>query len=262
MLWLSLRRRFRAGLLPALILRGALCAALLACIPPRTCAGPPYNVDDPGTTAYRHVGVYITYLAGTSGGVTTATFPNLAVAYGLRPNVEISLGASGYTSNVPLPAPLPWVTNPALAAKWRFQEEKDRVPQVTAGYQVTFVTQDSGLGTGFATHALWLTTGKTVGRWALWANAGLDLYKHPDRDESVFYGLAGDYPVNSRLRLGMQLYGNTAATGAGVAKDLAWGVGATYGLTPKTTLLLQGGASLMGSSDLNLYAGVLIEFGR
>jgi hypothetical protein len=127
---------------------------------------------------------------------------------------------------------------------------------------VSFVTEDTGLGTGFATHSLWLTAGKSVGRWALWGNAGFNLYPRPDWEGSFYYGLAGDYPVTPRLRLGAQLYGNTAATGAGVVEDLAWGVGATYSLTPMASLLLEGGASLMGNSDLNVYAGVLIVFGR
>jgi hypothetical protein len=225
-------------------------------------AGPPYTVDDPGTLDHRGLFLYAAYIGSWLRGGISDTFPNLTLAYGLKPNLEISGGVSGFTSNVPASVPLAPLADPALAVKWRFREEERRSPALAVGYQVTLVTVDAGIGSGFVIHSVWLTGSLTIGRGQFWGNVGVNLYPRPALAGSVYSGLAYDAPVCRRLRLGAQLYGATALSRAGVPAELAWGAGATYSLFRNTELLLQAGRSLRGTHHLNLYAGVLTRLNR
>jgi hypothetical protein len=245
---------FTRRIASAMLLSGSIGSGALA--------GPPYSVDDPGTVDYHRLFLYTAYIRSWQGGTVSDTFPQLALAYGLQPNLELSAGIAGFTSNVPASLPLAPLADPALAVKWRFQEETRRSPALAAGYQPTLITVDTGLGSGFITHSLWLTASHAAGRGLLWGNVGVTLYPRPTLDPSVYYGLAWDYPHSKRLRVGVQVYGNTAARPAGIDRDLAWGIGATDAVSPTATLLLQVGRSLRGHSDLNLYAGLLVRLSR
>lgn len=225
-------------------------------------AGPPYTADDPGTLAHRGLFLYAAYTGNWQDGTAWETFPQLVHAYGLWPNLELSAGISGFTFHVPAAVPFAPLTDPVLAAKWRFQEGSRTAPALAVGYQATFVTVDAGFGSGFVTHSLWLTGSRSIGRGLLWGNLGVNLHPQPALAGSAYYGLAYDYPVRGRLRFGAQLYGNAAASRSGVPAELAWGAGATYNLFRDTDLLLQAGRSLRGTHDLNLYAGVLTRLNR
>jgi hypothetical protein len=219
-------------------------------------AGPPYLVDDPGTLDYRRLFLYVAEIGALSQGTYTHSAPNFVLGYGVRPNLEISLGISGYTSNTPSIA-LDNYQNPAIAIKWRFREEERGWPALALAYQATLITQDQGFGRNYGVHNLYLTGSWTLGKGLLWGNAGLNILPYPNLSASVLYGVAYDYPLGNLWRVGAQLYGNTALNASGIPLELAWGVGATYVLNSYSTLLFQIGPSLAGNSDLNVYAGVL-----
>jgi len=239
---------------------GGLILALCAGTPAQ--AGPPYTVDDPGTLDHRGLFLYTSYIGSWQNGTVSDVLPQLVLGYGLRPDLEFAAGVSGFTSNVPGAVAFAPLGDPALAVKWRFQEETLGSPALAVGYQATVITVDAGLGSGFLTHSLWLTGSRTVGKGLLWGNLGVNVYPRPHLDESAYYGLAYDYPLGRRLRVGAELHGNAAAPASGVTGDLTWGIGATYALSSRNTLLLQAGRSFQGTSDFNLYAGILMRLNR
>jgi hypothetical protein len=194
--------------------------------------------------------------------VTTQVFPNLALAYGATPNLEISAGVSGSTSNVPVPQPLLRFNNPAVAAKWRYQEQTNRVPALALGYQATLNTQDTGFGRGYSSHSLWVTASRATGRGVLWGNVGANVSPRPGTVGNAFYGVVYDYGIDSRWRIGAQVYGNTSSAKQGVPEEIAPGFGVTYAFSARDTFLFQAGRSHKRNADLTVYAGILTHVGK
>lgn len=228
----------------------------IACIVSPANAGPPYLVDDPGTLDHRRLFLYVAEIGSLLEGTYTHTAPNLVLGYGIRPDLEVTFGLSGYASNTPAIA-LDRMNNPALALKWRFREEGRRTPALALAYQVTLITLDQGFGRGHSIHTLYLTGSKSLGKGLLWANAGGNVVSKSGA--GWLYGVACDYPLGRRWRIGAQWYGNSALTGNGVPEEHAWGVGATCVLNDYWTLLLQVGRSMKGNGGLITFAGVLIR---
>ncbi|MCS6776120.1 MAG: hypothetical protein NZ557_06220, partial [Chthonomonadaceae bacterium] len=146
-------------------------AGPIACIVSSASAGPPYLVDDPGTLDHRRLFLYVAEIGSLLEGTYTHTAPNLVLGYGIRPDLEVTFGLSGYASNTPAIA-LDRMNNPALALKWRFREEGRRTPALAFAYQVTLVTLDQGFGRGHSVHTLYLTGSKSLGKGLLWTNVG------------------------------------------------------------------------------------------
>jgi hypothetical protein len=240
-------------------------ASILALMGVAVCAwaGPPYNVDDPGTTEHKHFNLEVSYSSSQVKGSEEQAFPSLSLAYGLYNNVEVGVGFSGISVRNAGAGRLGGFGDISFGGKWRFLEETKSRPQLALGYGLKIPTASvrRGLGSGRTDHSLWISGAKSFGRAMLFTNVGYNFQGASDEKNNLFYGVGLEYQVTEQLLLGAQFYGNTSGA-PGERGELAWGGGLTYNFAPNRSFLLQLGRSERGFSDLNVFAGFSFTFGN
>jgi hypothetical protein len=238
-----------------------LLATALVCLASPVFAGPPYNVDDPGTLEPGRYNFTAAFISSQSSGKETQSFPNLTLKYGLKDATQISLGFGGISKRTAAAGRETGFADTTLGIKWRFKNETKTDPQWALGYQIKMPTANKsmGLGTGNFDHRLWLTFGKSFQRLKFFGNVGYNFLGDAKGTNNIYYGLATTFQATEHLIVGAQVYGN-APNARGKNDELAWGVGLRYNYAPDRALMLQVGRSERGFSDLNVYAGVSINF--
>jgi hypothetical protein len=238
------------------ILAGTLGIAAVACL----CASPatatvPYTVDDPETPEFRHYEVNLSVSSGQVRGSETQE-PYLEINYGYKSNVELTLGGSLDSVRNSGTDRVFGLGDTHLEAAWRFQEEGRHTLPLTLHYGLKIPTAGTsqGIGTGRMDHALELITGKSLGRYTLFADGGYNRLAGAGQKDNAFYGTAVTYQATEKLVVGLEGYGNTPDA-PNVTHELAWDVAATYDVTPDRTVLMSVGRSAEGFSNLNVVIG-------
>ena len=147
---------------------GVLAAALLlAALPARVLAGPPFLTDDPDPVDYQHNEFYIFSILDHSGEETSTSGPAFEYNRGILPNVQfhIVLPLSEYSA--------PGVSNVGLGdmeigLKYRFIQEGKHRPMVGIFPMVEAATGDAsrGLGNGSSWYHLPVWLQKSWGSWS------------------------------------------------------------------------------------------------
>ena len=198
----SARPRKACGVLRVVF---AVTLALLACVPVRALAGPPYDTDDPDPTEYRNYEIYSGLQTHVDGSSQTTEMPFLEVNYGLMPNVQFSIHTaearidsggsfgSGYSDF-------------EMGVKVRFIQESDHSPQVAFYPQVTFATGSTvtGVGTGHGTLLLPLWAQKTLGKLTIFGGGGYTFDRDDTGPGAWQAGLAATYPISPDDTIGME----------------------------------------------------------
>ncbi len=223
-------------------------------------AGPPWNVDDPGTTPSEHIIAYFSYFSSRLGRNRIESLPSLGVTYGLSQRTEVGFGLGALTASTANGGTDYGFGDTAISFKHRFVDSSGF--QIAVAYQSTFPTgaASKGLGSGSIDQGVWLTAGRQFGNFQLVANGGMNVFGSGTRRNSPLYGVVGLCQVSPKTQVGIQLYGDGPKT-TGDHGELAYGVGATHDLSPGRQLQAQIGRSLRGKSDLNLYIGMTTEYG-
>lgn len=231
-----------------------------ALLPTIVLAGPPWNVDDPGTTAFQHTIAYLSYSSSRLGSARTDSLPSLGITYGITDRSEFGFGFGALTASTANGGTDYGFGDSAVSLKHRFVDRSNL--QMAIAYQATFPTGASskGLGSGAVDQGIWLTSSYQFGKFQIVANAGLNAFGSGSRRNSPLYGVLGLCQVSPKTQVGVQLYGDGPKF-AGDHGELAYGVGATHDLSTGRQLQAQIGRSLRGKSDLNLYLGLTVEFG-
>ncbi|MBS1702335.1 MAG: transporter [Armatimonadetes bacterium] len=236
-----------------------LCEGLIL-LPSKAFAGPPWNVDDPGTTPFRHTIAYLSYSSSRLGNNRTDSLPSLGVTYGLTDRSELGFGFGALIASTANGGTDYGFGDSAVSLKHRFVDQGNL--QVAIAYQATFPTGASSkrLGSGAVDQGTWLTASYQLGKFQVAANAGLNAFGSGTRRDSPLYGVVGLCQVSPNTQVGVQVYGDGPKF-TGDHGELAYGVGATHDLSAGRRLQAQVGRSLRGKSDLNLYLGMTIEYG-
>lgn len=219
-------------------------------------AGPPYNVDDPGTAEYQHIEENTAYITSRDTD-TRSDGMGTEINYGYSKNIQLTLGSGMASQRLTGTRPVSGMGDTGAEFKWRFREEDARNPGLSLHYFLTIPTASaaSGLGTGKFDHALLLAAGKQFRRAYAFGNFGASLPGAPDPRNNLVLGGAVSYQLTTAMTVDGQVYGSTSSA-TGEKGDLSWGVTATCDLLPGRTLMLQVGRSTQGPSNLNVYAGL------
>ncbi len=233
------------------LLAGALCALGVPAL-----AGPPYNVDDPGTAEYQHIEENTAYTTSRTADARSDE-PSTEINYSFSKTIQLTLGSGMASQRLTGARPVAGMADSSAEFKWRFREEDAKTPGLSLHYFLKIPTASAarGLGSGKFDHALLLAAGKQVGRVYAFGNLGGSLPGAPDERNNLILGGAVSYQLTAAMTLGGQVYGNTSAA-VGEGGNLSWGLTATRDLLPGRTLLLQVGRSTQGPSNLNVYAGL------
>lgn len=226
-------------------------------------AGPPFNVNDPGTVELHRINLTTSYSSSQNNAADTISVPTFDLGYGYSDRIELDLSIGGTSFRNAGSGRKYGFADTTAGIIWRFQEETKRRPQLAIGYQIKVPTGDvkQGLGSGATDHSIWLSAGKSYGRWSPFANVGYNFLGGSDGMNNIFYGMGLTYQLTEKLTVGAQVYGNSAAA-PGARTELAWGGGFTYNYAPDRSFMLSLGRSEHGYSDLNVFAGVSITFGK
>jgi len=236
---------------------------MFVCVGVPAVAGPPYNVDDPGTSEPNRTNVYLLLNSSQIHGSESQQLPQLIAGYGLTDKLELDFGAAltssrarGFGCNAGL-------GDTSLGFKYRFVEETKRQPQLGFVYSLKLPTasRERGLGTGVVDHSCWLCAAKSFGCCSLFSNVGYNFLGGTAGKNNLFYGAGLSAQVTEKLIVGAQLYGNTSSA-PGNRAELAYGVGLVYNFAPDRSFVMQLGRSAEGVSDLNLTVGISFTLGR
>lgn len=224
-------------------------------------AGPPFQVDDPEPTPYRHYEIYVVSHFQHDLGNTSGSAPALEINYGLMPNVQFSVttqvAASRESGGF-------WRTgygDTEVALKMRLASETASRPQIAFYPAVVLPTgnSDAGLG-GDAKIFLPLWAQKTVGSWTVFGGGGLWHNPGPGKRDSTFTGIAAQREVGERFSYGAEIFHETADTVDGRAST-GFNLGMTRSLDEHHKVLFSAGRSIRGSNALSAYAAYQLNLG-
>ncbi len=226
-------------------------------------AGPPFQVDDPEPTPYRHYEIYLNSqyahdLSGISG-----TLPALEVNYGLMPNVQFAVTTQVAASRGSGAAP--WMLgygDTEVGLKLRFVQESAAHPQIAFYPAVVMPTGKAGNGLGDGNTRLFLPlwAQKDVGRWTVFGGGGLWHNPGPGNRDFTFSGIAAQREVSETFSYGLEVFHSTADS-IGGAPSTGFSAGMIRGFDEHHKVLFSVGRSLHGTNALSTYAAYELFLG-
>jgi hypothetical protein len=243
--------RFKALLLIA--------AAVLPATP--AFAGPPYVTDDPEPTDLGHYEIYV-FAGGTSARDGSGGAGGIDFNYGAAPDLQL-------TAVLPLAWDSPNVGgasaglgNIELAAKYKFLHQ-DAVGVDVAFFPRVFLPASSAaLGERHASLLLPLWIGRSWGDWSTFGGGGCTLNRGGDSQDFCQLGWALTHQLTPRLRIGAEIYHQSADTRGGRAST-GLGFGATYDLNENFHLMASGGPGIQNAAEtgeVSWYVAMLMTF--
>ena len=219
-------------------------------------AGPPFLTDDPVPTDYQHWETYLFAQGEHEHNGYTVNGPAVELNYGGLPDTQFSLTI-----------PVTWVGGEAphasglddllVGVKYRFLQETNGWPQISAYPQITLPTGDAarGLGLGRVSYELPVWLQKSWGPWTTYGGGGATWISTPGWDNYGFAGWLLQRDLNEHLSLAGEVYAQSQ-----VADDehafVALNFGGTYQLTEHFSLLASVGHSIAGQPVMLWYAAI------
>jgi hypothetical protein len=219
-------------------------------------AEPPWDVDDPGVTAFRTTTMYFSYRTKREPGTREEALGLFAFTYGLTPRLEIGAGLDALAASSPDIGRTRGWSDLGLSAKLLVSGVPDE-PDLAVGYQATLPSGSRWASAEQTTHSFWLTGQRRAGRFRLTADAGVALATR-DKSASVFYGTVMDIQVDSRSRVGLQLAG-TGSAGRGEPHAFRAAVGATRQASERLAVQAHFGRGLSRGSQWQAYLGFTLD---
>lgn len=180
-------------------------SSLLAALPLRALAGPPFDTDDPDPTEFRNYEIYAGVTTHRDLTDSNSELPFLEINYGLMPNVQFSvhLGDAGYAT--PESPSAYGFDDAEMGLKVRFVQETSRSPQVSFYPQVTFATGTPGVTAGHGTLFLPIWAQKTIGKVTVFGGGGFQFDKDGGGKGDWQAGLAATYPLDPANTIGLEI---------------------------------------------------------
>ncbi|MBS0384700.1 MAG: hypothetical protein JSS00_05055 [Proteobacteria bacterium] len=221
-------------------------------------AGPPYFSDDPVPTDYRHFEIYA-LAAGSHTHNSDSGAAGIDFNYGATPDlqltavfpVEFEHGRDG-----PLAA---GVGNVELGAKFRILNQERFGWDVAVFPRAFLPSLSDRLGARHASLLIPIWIGRDIGEWSTFGGGGCELNQGGDDQDFCLAGWVVTRAVSRRLRIGGEVFHQTANTRGGEAAT-SLGAGGTYDLTPGRHLLGYVSRDISGAEQTSWYAAVLFTF--
>jgi hypothetical protein len=212
-------------------------------------AGPPYVSDDPEPTDYKHYEIYA-FSNGTMTRDGTNGVAGIDFNYGAAPDLQL-------TAVLPLGYDTPTgkktaagLGNIEIAAKYRFLHQNEIGWDVSVFPRLFLSTESHAGGEQHTSFLLPLWVGKDWDKWATFGGGGCVINRGGDSQNFCLVGWAVTRQVLPDLRLGIELYHQTATTRDGVASSGA-GAGIQYDLNEHYHLMASFGPGIENASQNN-----------
>jgi Putative MetA-pathway of phenol degradation len=239
--------------------RGVFVLLLALCTP--AFAGPPYVTDDPEPTDLGHFEIYA-FTGGTTARDGAGGEAGIDFNYGSAPDLQL-------TAVLPLAYEAPSVGpstaglgNIELAAKYRFLDQDDSGWDVAVFPRVFLPSPSRLAGDHHIAVLLPFWAEKDFGKWSTFGGGGCALDNGDGGRDYCQGGWALTREVASGLRVGAELYAQSADTKGGRA-SAGLGIGATYDLSDTLHLMASAGPGLENAADTDRaswYVAMLFTF--
>lgn len=235
---------------------GVLAAAAIFATP--AVAGPPYLSDDPVPTEYRHFEIYALaaseHTRDGESGVMGIDFN-----YGATPDLQL-------TAVFPVEFERPrggslsgGLGNIELAAKFRFLHQESFGWDVAVFPRIFLPSASNRFGAQHASLLIPIWVGRDMGAWSTFGGGGCALNEGGEDQNFCLAGWALTRAVSHSLRIGGEVFHQTADTKSGDAST-SLGVGASYDLSPNHHLLGYVSRDVSGAERTSWYTSVLFTF--
>jgi len=244
----------RRGLVP-----GTAASAFALLLGEPALAGPPFAVDDPGTVEAWHATLLVRYELVHSDGVDTHSIPAATLTLGLPARLEFAIDGALLNSEVAEARDVGF-GDPAMTFKWRFLEQDGAVPSLALAYALRLPTGDEGLTADASVHSPYLTISWQLDKqWQLFSDVGTNSRDRGAEDPQFFAGAALGYQATGSWLIGPDLLGHTHVR-RGQRSDLSAGLATQLDLSDSWSMLARVGGSLLGREDLNVSAGLQLNY--
>lgn len=238
----------------------AVLAILLALVRP-TLAGPPFVSDDPGPTDYKHFEIYA-FTNGTTNRDGIGGAMGLDFNYGATPDLQLTLALpmgydrpAGEKTSVAL-------GNVEIAAKYRFLHQQTFGWDIAVFPRLFLPSGSPAVGERHASFLLPIWIGKDWGAWSTFGGGGCVINRGGGSQDFCVIGWTVTRQVLPGLRVGAELFHQTADTRGGRASTSAGG-GVIYDLSETYHLLAYIAPVIQNAAETNRYswyASFLVTF--
>lgn len=246
-------------MVPAMTARLLVLIVMCSCSP--AMAGPPYVTDDPAPTEYRHFEVY-GFTGGTDAAGGTGGAAGIDFNYGAAPDLQLTVVVP-WEYDVPAHgAGVAGIGNIELAAKYRFLHQEDFGWDVAIFPRIFLPSVSHDLGDGHASLLVPLWVGKDFGDWSTFGGGGCALSNGGGSQDYCLAGWALTRRITQRLRVGAEIYRQTADTKGGLA-SAGVGAGAVYDISEISHLTVSVGPGIENAPStgrLSWYVAILSTF--
>ncbi|MFZ2029600.1 MAG: transporter [Vitreimonas sp.] len=221
-------------------------------------AGPPYLSDDPIPTEFRHFEIY-TLAAGEHSREGDAGAAGIDFNYGATPDLQLTavfpiewerphgVGLSGGIGNI------------EIAAKFRVLHQESFGWDVAIFPRVFLPSVSDSFGTQHASLLIPVWIGRDMGDWSTFGGGGCELNQGGEDQNFCLAGWALTRSVSERLRIGGEVFRQTADTRDDVAST-SLGIGATYDLSQNQHLLGYLSRDVSSVERTSWYTSLLFTF--
>jgi hypothetical protein len=235
---------------------------LVALLPARAFAGPPYVTDDPEPVPYRNWEIYLASQSLRDDQSWSGTLPHVEVNYGVVPDVQLHV-ITPLSYYAPDHGPFSYGPGDTeLGVKIRFVHERKWTPMIGTFVLVEAPTgsASAGLGNGSTLVFVPVWLQKSFGAWTTYGGVGvwIDL---GDRDRHWWYfGWQLQRRLAEWITVGAEVFHETPSQHGG-ASDTRFNVGAIIDFGDTHHLLLSAGRSIVGDTAFQSYVAYQITFG-
>ena len=235
------------------LLLNLLCIALLTLATSSSLAGAPFVTDDPEPVEVHHLEVNYAFTKTWRNNASSASVPSVDLNYGLNSDIQLhaqpkyAYEREGEEKNYGL-------DNTEIGVKYRFINNKSNSSDFMVGIypMLQLPTGDERLGGGRAKVQwflpLWMQYNKD--NWTLYGGTGYRVNNSIDSKNSWFFGGTALYQWTDNLKVGGELFRETATT-IGENNTGGFNLGGIYDFNDDYHLLFSVGKGLSNVSSTN-----------
>ncbi len=246
----SERYRPSSPLLLKLVIFGSLAGTFVS---QAAYAGPPFFTDDPWTTKKGHHELFLYTDATTTDGGSEGNI-GIDYAYGISSNLELAMVVPVSYENADGEPSENGIANVVLAGKYLFSNRGKDGLSIAFGPSISLPSLSSSIGDDRASLTLPFWVGSEGERWTTFGGGGCTLTRNNDSKNYCFAGLAATTRLSPNLEAGLEIFYQTKDSDEGKAST-GMGIGLTYGLNEKTSILLYAGTGVRNHSETNEATG-------
>jgi len=221
-------------------------------------AAPPFIIDDPEPTEYKHLELYLFSTMDKGSDGTAVQLPAIETDWGFAPNWQLHISAS-IAGNFPKEDVNTFFGAGDLETgiTYRFIKETDNFPQIAIAPQIDWPMGNSerGLGNGRAWMKLPVWLKKSWGPWATYGGGGYAINSASEKQNYAFAGWVIQRELSEKITLGSEVYTQGADSPDGQSYTIA-NLGGYYNLNKHFSFLLSVGHSIMGEEHTLGYFGI------